>query len=407
MYIEIEAYTNIAEVYVDVFEFQTTGGELLAIDSDSTYYDRDEKYCRININMEGVYRFGETEHYLNGKGEMLSKLKIANCRLYFEERPKDAPWFFIKGISIHDGEQHYTVPKEHYAEIDIADDHEQKVDIKPPLNKIETMIELHSFIPDKDDSKWSTRVRGFESVEKAKSSIIVYLYHLINRNKIKDKLMKLKTTYSAYNAISQEMEYVDSDECRVLFENGMFSFYGDDMEFPTCIQVSLDCTANKRKEATLLIRDNDTEKFLYSELCGITTVIRELECVDGKTVDSSWIESADRRTNMTIIKQRGEFLYEEKIYRIGDRVIATDESEYEGLYGVITQICDGDDKDTDNDTPDIYCSFEKPEDKKKVVEIEQRFSKAYGEEKKIDELALDMVIMAPSMIRVLGKGEAR
>lgn len=110
---------------------------------------------------------------------------------------------------------------------------------------------------------------------------------------------------------------------------------------------------------------------------------------------------------MTINKQSDEFLYEEKIYRIGDRVIATDESEYEGLYGVITQICDGDDKDTDNDTPDIYCSFEKPEDKKKVVEIEQRFSKAYGEEKKIDKLALDMVIMAPSMIRVLGKGEAR
>ena len=91
------------------------------------------------------------------------------------------------------------------------------------------------------------------------------------------------------------MEYVDSDECRVLFENGMFSFYGDDMEFPTCIQVYLDCTVNKRKEATLLIRDDDTEKFLYSELCGSTTVIRELECVDGKTVDSSWIEAVDRR----------------------------------------------------------------------------------------------------------------
>lgn len=401
MHIEIEAYTNIAEVYVDVFEFQTPEGELLAIDSDSTYYDRDEKYCRININMEGVYRFDETEHYLNGKGEMLSKLKIANCRLYFEERPKDAPWFFIKSISIHDGELHYTVPKEKFAEIDIADDHEQKVDIKPPLNKIEAMIELHTFISGKNDSKWSTRVRGFESLENAKNSIIVYLYHLINKNKIKDKLMKLKTTYSAYNAISQEVEYVDSDECRVLFENGMFSFYGDDMEFPTCIQVSLDNTVNMRKDATLLIRDEETEKFLYSELCGSATAIRELECVDGKTVDSSWIESVDRRTNMTIIKQRGEFLYEEKIYRIGDRVIATDESEYEGLYGVITQICDGDDKDTDNDTPDIYCSFEKPENKDKVAEIEQRFSKAYGEEKKIDDLALDLVIMAPSMIRVL------
>lgn len=104
---------------------------------------------------------------------------------------------------------------------------------------------------------------------------------------------------------------------------------------------------------------------------------------------------------MTINKRCDELLYEEKTYRVGDRIIATDESEYGGLYGVITQICDGDDKDTDNDTPDIYCSFEKPENKDKVAEIEQRFSKAYGEEKKIDDLALDLVIMAPSMIRVL------
>ncbi len=110
---------------------------------------------------------------------------------------------------------------------------------------------------------------------------------------------------------------------------------------------------------------------------------------------------------MIINKRCDGFLYEEKIYRIGDRVVATDESEYEGLRGVITQICDGDDKDTDNDTPDIYCSFEKPADKDQVAVIEQRFSKAYGEEKKIDELALDLVIMAPSMIRVLGYKEIR
>ena len=87
MYIEIEAYTNISEVYVDVFEFQTTDGELLAIDSDSTYYDRDEKYCRININMEGVYRFDETEHYLNGTQEQIDnaidgKISCPVCGIY-------------------------------------------------------------------------------------------------------------------------------------------------------------------------------------------------------------------------------------------------------------------------------------------------------------------------------------
>ncbi len=293
MIIEIEAYTNIPEVYVDVFEFQTPDGELLPVDSDSTGYDRDEDKFKLNVEMEGVYHFDEEEHYLNGQGKMLSKLKIANCRLYFEKTPKETPWFFIKSISIQDGEHHYIIPKENYAEIDIADDHEQKVDTKPPLNKFEVMIELHSFIPGKDDSKWSKQVKGFDSIESAKGSVIVYLYHLINKYKIKDKLMELTTTYSAYDAISQEEEYADSDECRVLFEKGMFSFYGDDMEYPTFVQVSLDRTVNRKKTATLLIRDKEDENFLASEMCGNAAVIRELECVDGKTIDSSWIVSVE------------------------------------------------------------------------------------------------------------------
>ncbi len=293
MIIEIEAYTNISEVYVDVFEFQTPDGELLPVDSDSTGYDRDEDNLKLNVVMEGVYHFDEEEHYLNGQGEMLSKLKIANCRLYFEKNPNDAPWFFIKNISIQDGEHRYIIPKENYAKIDMADDHEQKVDTKPPLDKFEVMIELHSFIPGKDDSKWFTKAKGYDSIESAKSSVIVYLYHLINKYKIKDKLMELNTIYSAYNAISQEEEYADSDGCRVLFEKGMFSFYGEDMEYPTYVQVSLDRTVNRKKMATLLIKDEDTEKFLNSELCGVATAIRELECVDGKIIDSSWIKSVE------------------------------------------------------------------------------------------------------------------
>ncbi len=293
MIIEIEAYTNIPEVYVDVFEFQTPDGELLPVDSDSTGYDRDEDNLKLNVVMEGVYHFDEEEHYLNGQGEMLSKLKIAKCRLYFEEYPETAPWFFIKSIFIQDGEQRYEIPKESYAEIDMADDHEQTVDTKPPLDKFEVMIELHSFIPDKDDSKWTKTVKGFDSIESTKGSIIVYLYHLINKYKIKDVLMELKTTYSAYSAISLEEEYADSDECRVLFEKGMFSFYGEDMEYPTFTEVSLDRTVNRKNTATLLVRDEDTANFLTSELCGSATAIRELECVDGKTVDSSWIVSIE------------------------------------------------------------------------------------------------------------------
>ncbi len=293
MNIEIEAYTNIPKVFVDVFEFEKTDGSLLTVDCDSTYYDRDDEKGSVNITMHGAYLFEKSETYLNGQGEMLSLLKIANCRLYFEDYPEDVPWFFIKSISIQDGEQRYVIPKESYAEIDMADDHEQKVDTKPPLNKFEVMIELHSFIPDKDDSKWSKTVKGFDSIESAKGTIIVYLYHLINKYKIKDVLMQMKTTCSAYSAISLEEEYADSDECRVLFEKGMFSFYGEDAEYPTFAEVSLDRTVNRKKTATLLIRDKETEDFLHSELCGVATAIRELECVDGKTVDSSWIVSVE------------------------------------------------------------------------------------------------------------------
>lgn len=293
MNIEIEAYTNIPQVFVDVFEFAKSDGSSLTVDCDSTYYDRDDEKGSVNITMRGAYLFEKSETYLNGQGDMLSKLKIINCRLYFEEYPEGAPWFFIKSISIVDGEQQYTVSEENYAEIDMADDHEQKVELKPPLDKFEVMIKLHSFIPDKDDTKWTKTVKGFDSIESAKGSIIVYLYHIINKYKIKDVLMELKTTYSAYNAISQEAEYADSDEYRVLFEKGMFSFYGEDIEYPTFTEVSLDRTVNRKKTATLLIRDEDTANFLTSELCGSAAVIRELECVDGKTVDSSWIESVE------------------------------------------------------------------------------------------------------------------
>ena len=62
-----------------------------------------------------------------------------------------------------------------------------------------------------------------------------------------------------------------------------------------------------------------------------------------------------------IINQPGAgFEYEGITYIIGAPVIGTHAGEYEGLYGSITEIRDGEDKDTENETPDIYCSFEEP-----------------------------------------------
>ncbi len=45
-----------------------------------------------------------------------------------------------------------------------------------------------------------------------------------------------------------------------------------------------------------------------------------------------------------IIKQPGaEFFYEDVCYKIGDRIVGTDASEYQGLLGSIIEIRDGED----------------------------------------------------------------
>lgn len=61
---------------------------------------------------------------------------------------------------------------------------------------------------------------------------------------------------------------------------------------------------------------------------------------------------------MLINKSGAEFLYNGITYRVGDVIIGSDQSEYAGLIGSILEIRDGNDKETENDTPDIYCSFD-------------------------------------------------
>lgn len=61
-----------------------------------------------------------------------------------------------------------------------------------------------------------------------------------------------------------------------------------------------------------------------------------------------------------IINQPGaEFFFEDVCYKIGDRIVGTDASEYQGLLGSIIEIRDGEDKETENETPDIYSSAPK------------------------------------------------
>ena len=96
-----------------------------------------------------------------------------------------------------------------------------------------------------------------------------------------------------------------------------------------------------------------------------------------------------------------EFVFDFKTFVIGGPIIATDESEYQGLYGTITEIRTDEDRETENDTPDIYCSFEPPVYPHEIRKLESVFSNLYGEPKTLDDISLDEVIMSPEMIRMI------
>lgn len=104
---------------------------------------------------------------------------------------------------------------------------------------------------------------------------------------------------------------------------------------------------------------------------------------------------------MIINRIGAEFEYEGKTYVVGAPIVGTPESEYEGLYGTITEIRDGEDKETENETPDLYCSFEVPALPCEVKKLEEVFSELYDQKKTIDDIILDFVIMAPSMVEPL------
>jgi hypothetical protein len=91
----------------------------------------------------------------------------------------------------------------------------------------------------------------------------------------------------------------------------------------------------------------------------------------------------------------GSFMIRQKI--IGNSV----SGKYEGLTGHITEIRTGNDRDTDNETEDIYVCFDPPEDSVLIQKVEAAFSESYQEPKTIEDIPLDLVIMAPEMLSVL------
>ena len=93
------------------------------------------------------------------------------------------------------------------------------------------------------------------------------------------------------------------------------------------------------------------------------------------------------------------FVYNNVEYKVGDCIVCTNDSEYEGLIGYITEIRDGKDKDTENETPDIYCDLMPPLLPCDIAHLEKIFSDLYEQPKTLGEIVLDCVIMAPSMIK--------
>lgn len=95
-------------------------------------------------------------------------------------------------------------------------------------------------------------------------------------------------------------------------------------------------------------------------------------------------------------KQPGEtFRYENILYSIGDWMQCTEGSDYAGLSGVITEIRDGEDRETDHAAPDICCRLQMPRDVGLVQRLEARFSDLYGKTVKIAKVPLDRVILSP------------
>ena len=93
-------------------------------------------------------------------------------------------------------------------------------------------------------------------------------------------------------------------------------------------------------------------------------------------------------------------------YRVGDRIVSNAESPWEGLYGTIIEIRDGDDRETENDDLELYCSFLLPIHPDEIRKVEKKFSAVRGAETAMENIPMDMVIMAPEMIWSLDRNDA-
>lgn len=87
-------------------------------------------------------------------------------------------------------------------------------------------------------------------------------------------------------------------------------------------------------------------------------------------------------------------------YIIGDEVVATSSSEYEGLVGKIVEIRDYDDKISGDKTmlPDICCAFNKPMLDVNKEKVRKKVSKKLGREIDFEDINFDYVPLSCNVI---------
>ena len=100
-----------------------------------------------------------------------------------------------------------------------------------------------------------------------------------------------------------------------------------------------------------------------------------------------------------ILSKIGEMIeYAGKKYVVGEKVIANKNSVYEGLIGTIYEIHTDTEKETCNETPDIYCRFREPVMTVNKEKVRRRLSEAYKKDIRLADVGLDCVIMSPEML---------
>lgn len=102
-----------------------------------------------------------------------------------------------------------------------------------------------------------------------------------------------------------------------------------------------------------------------------------------------------RKEHRTVTKPGAIMEYEGINYSVGSWIIVRECSEYAGLTGVIVEMSD------EEGDLDITCNLIPPKNPEEIAKLEAHFSKIYGEPKALNDIPLDMVILAPDEIQCM------